>query len=241
MLKLNTVNHMLRYILFSLSFLFISAVGIANEIPGKPAAVSVHTSNAKLADFSAIRSVEIGTLSAVRFDHMVRLAWDTRYERANHGFEIERRAQDCAEWKTVGFVPSIKSAFEGHEYQFTDHGDFDKVTYYRIKQISENSTVNYSVSMAVLPEQYVESFEIVQTATRDSDAGRLLSITLSEAKSVSIQVMDTYGRPVDGVRYEFSLSAGHHLIPFTAHELPAGVYLLRLEGVDVVRTKTFVK
>jgi hypothetical protein len=238
MLKQNTAIPMTRLFTLSLLLFMISGSGFAKPTPSKrqvPKAAKVSTVNIVTEQRFA---VEVGTLSAVRFDDRVTISWDTQLETGNHGFEIERRSENHSTWTTVGFVPS-RMKTEQSSYEFTDRSSFETVTYYRIKQISVNSNATYSGSMVVLPEAYTTGFSIVSAGGNAS--GKLLSITLPSEQSVTVRVIDVYGKEVGVLFQESTFSAGHHLLPFTAQQYPAGVYLLKLESSEGVMTAAMMK
>ncbi|MCZ7556921.1 MAG: T9SS type A sorting domain-containing protein [Bacteroidia bacterium] len=228
---------MLRFLTLATLLLLSSSSLIAGPTPQRRQAPKAAKTESSL-DLSAQKlSVEIGTLLAVRFVDLVKLTWDTRQEQGNHGFEIERRSGKNAAWTTVGFVPSHGIGAQG-TYEFTDRSSFDAATYYRIKQISTNSSATYSGSMVVLPESYSAEFSVLPAVNAP---GKLLSFTLPSDQTVKLRVMDVYGKQV-GVHFqEMRLSAGHHLVPFTANDYAPGVYLLKLESDNGVLTATMVK
>jgi hypothetical protein len=238
MLKQNTATPMTRFLALTILLLFTSSIASAKPLPTKrqvPKAAKVETTKVTA---NRNYTVEIGTLSAVRYDDMVTISWNTQREEGNHGFEIERRSENQAAWTTVGFVASGGQRI-ARNYAFTDRSSFETVTYYRIKQISVNSNATYSGSMVVLPDTYKADFSVVPAGGNAS--GKLLSFTLPSDQMVTLRVVDVYGKEV-GVLFQGStFSAGHHLIPFTAQQYPAGVYLLKLESSEGTLTAAMMK
>jgi hypothetical protein len=185
--------------------------------------------------------VEIAALSAVRIDNVVNIVWDTRIERGNHGFEIERRDVASAGWKTVGFVSATKSRTGGAHYTFTDKGSFEKVSYYRIKQISGSNSARYSESMMVLPTNFSEQFSVSRLVSPGGESAVMLSITLPEEREVAVRLVDVHGRARSTMLHPRVLPAGHHYFPISLHDVPGGVYLLKLESDGGVLTSTLLQ
>jgi len=74
------------------------------------------------------------------------LRWKTTSEYNNKGFEIERRDINTSSWIKIGFVAGSGTSSTLQSYSFFDKNVTKGITYgYRLKQINDNGSFNYSV------------------------------------------------------------------------------------------------
>jgi hypothetical protein len=83
---------------------------------------------------------------------MVNLAWQTRTEQNNKGFEIERRLESELVFRGIGFTAS--HAINGNSttvlnYLYSDLNSYAGTSYYRLKQIDLDSRSTYTAIKAV--------------------------------------------------------------------------------------------
>jgi hypothetical protein len=76
------------------------------------------------------------------------LIWSTSEEYNNKGFEIER-SLDAVYWESIGFVTGQVKSSDYVDYQFYDFFPEGGTNYYRLKQISENHSVSYSIMVSI--------------------------------------------------------------------------------------------
>jgi hypothetical protein len=92
--------------------------------------------------------VEINSFSATA-DHLTaNLAWSTISEVNNHGFDVERRS-GVDGWSKVGFVKGAGTSSSLHTYVFSDYVPLAGLYEYRIRQIDNHGTSQYSKNLQV--------------------------------------------------------------------------------------------
>lgn len=82
----------------------------------------------------------------------VKLVWETRQESNVSGFELERRHDRDAQFRTAAFVPSqvVNGAVSvAQTYSFTDPNSHNGVSYYRVKALSRSGQAVYTQIKAV--------------------------------------------------------------------------------------------
>ncbi len=215
--------------------LFMTSMALAEE-PVLRAAKASTTSKAIME-----AGVDMMSLSAIHVSDVVKISWHTRFERRNIGFEVERRTQDAAAWETIGYVHGGRTTASPKSYEFTDRNAPDKVTYYRLKQVSDNSQSIYTSVMTVVPLQVSTTFSVNKVSNAPLRVYTTLSIAVEKDEEVTVSILDVHGKELSVVLDRVMLNAGHHLIPFNAKELPAGAYLLKMTSADGIRTRTLLK
>lgn len=215
--------------------LFMTSMALAEE----PVLRAAKVSTASIANMEA--GVDMMSMSAVHVSDVVKISWHTRFERRNIGFEIERRTQDATTWETIGYVHGSRTTASPKSYEFTDLNAPDKVSYYRLKQVSDNSQSIYTSVMTVVPRQVSPSFNVTKVSNAPMRVYTTLSIAVEKDEEVTVSILDVHGKELSVVLDRVALSAGHHIIPFNAKELPAGAYLLKMASADGIRTRTLLK
>lgn len=76
-------------------------------------------------------------------DNNVVLEWRTSFESNTKGFTIERSA-DRTRFDSIGFIHSLGNATIGAAYTFKDDMPFNGKNYYRLKQVSLDTKVDFS-------------------------------------------------------------------------------------------------
>jgi hypothetical protein len=157
----------------------------------------------------------------------IQLHWKTETEVDNYGFEIERSTK-YADWILLGFIEGHGNSNSPKYYHFTDK-DIGKadVYYYRLKQIDNNGTYEYSDLITVevvVPEQ----FYLSQNYPNPFNPATRIDFTLPEKALVSLSVYNILGELVLQLANE-EKPAGKYSVDFDASNLPGGVYIYRLK------------
>ena len=96
--------------------------------------------------------VELSSFSAKTTENTVELKWNTSTEKNNYGFEIERSvvskqlsaSSTAANWKKIGFVKGSGNSNSVKNYFFSDNSVSSGKYSYRLKQIDNDGTYEYS-------------------------------------------------------------------------------------------------
>jgi hypothetical protein len=196
---------------------------------------------ASASESSVARGVEISRFSASRIQNLISLNWNTVGERNTLGFEIERRSQFDADWRTIAFVRAQGTAIVGQVYSFVESMDMQAVLFYRLKQIDASGSAMYTQSVTVMPDEYSASMRVNPAPRNRKVEYNQISFVLPNEGMVRFSVHDVYGRPLLGLSKDRVLDAGFHVVPFGSVALPAGVYSVRLETTEGTFTGTLIK
>lgn len=180
--------------------------------------------------------VEVVSFTAQRTgDQAVNLQWRTASESNNAGFSLQRRSASDT-WSEVGFVDGEGTTSEPISYEFTDRDlpyDADAVRY-RLKQVDTDGTTHLgpmtSVDLGAPPAITLET-----PAPNPASSSATIRYAVPDTRTVRLQVYDMLGRHVKTVVH--GTREGRSEEQLNTTELPNGVYMIRLQAEDAVKTK----
>ncbi len=154
------------------------------------------------------------------------LAWKTREDGKNQGFEIERSV-DGQNFATIGTVkPSTQ---ELGNYFFIDKSLQEvaaPIVYYRIKQIDTDGVVTYSKVQTVRNDMFsAVAATIYPNPFKDFFTTQ---INTEEDMQFEVQVVDMLGKIVK--QFTWQCKKGNNTLNTTTDNLPQGTYLLHLQS-----------
>ena len=168
------------------------------------------------------------------------LHWTTAAEINNDHFSIER-STDEATWTPVGRVyPEVVSRY-GQNYEFRDiqARDIAPTLYYRIQQVDMDGNRSYSDLREVQFGKTTSSF--VTMGPVPVVPRSFVEVDLVQMERVKLTVRDLNGREVwatvrDGVAGTNTWTIGPELL-----SLPAGTYVLQIQGLSFHSHLTFTR
>lgn len=182
-----------------------------------------------LYDYSTI-PVELTSFTANSIEDWVVLSWATATETNNQGFEIERSI-DGLSFNNIGYVPGFGTTTEPKSYSYTDQSVTSGKYYYRLKQIDFDGSFTYSSVVeaeVLLPKE----FSLEQNYPNPFNPATTIEFSIPIDAQVKISVYNLVGEKVAEVINK-DFTAGNHRIEFNASKLTSGVYLYKLDAVDV--------
>lgn len=93
-------------------------------------------------------NVELIKFIANHNNDVITLNWETVSENNNKGFFIEK-SYDAINFEEIGFVNGNNNSRSLNSYSFTDYYPVDGTQYYRLKQIDNNGSFEYSIIISV--------------------------------------------------------------------------------------------
>ena len=179
--------------------------------------------------------VELASFSAILKDKEVILNWSTATEVNNYGFDIERM-MDGEDWNALGFVEGNGNSNSPKDYNFVDNTVSNAGTYYyRLKQIDNDGTYEYSKSISVDFDAPAK-FDLEQNYPNPFNPSTTIRFNLPDNEFVSLKIFNTLGEEVQTL-FEGNLNAGTHTYNFNAEGLPSGLYIYRLLTNAYSKTK----
>ena len=200
--------------------------------------------------------VELAYFTAALDGNMVQLHWRTETEVNNYGFAVERQVgsplrrsgseastqSSIGNWENIGFVEGNGNTNSPKHYTFID-SEIYKATnyYYRLKQIDNDGTFEYSNVITVtvgIPVLY----SLSQNYPNPFNPKTRIEFTIPQKKMVSLRVYNILGELVTELVHK-EKDAGSYSVTFDASNLSSGIYIYRLETPDFIdlRKMTLLK
>ena len=181
--------------------------------------------------------VELTSFSAIIAEGKIKLNWRTETEVNNYGFEVERKTQEVRseKWEQIGFVDGYGNSNSPKEYSFMDENVLGGKYSYRLKQIDNDGTVEYSKVIEVNMHKPIE-FELSQNYPNPFNPETTIKFTIPKAGFVKLSYYNILGELKGFLVNEFK-EAGIHTVNLNASELNSGVYVYKLEIDNFVQMR----
>ncbi len=167
----------------------------------------------------------------------VRVFWKTTNERNNFGFAIQRSLGNTNSFIEVGFIPAGNSQGIIHKYEFNDANDYQKLSYYRLRQIDIDGNFTYSKTVAV--KGYATN-ELIKVFPNPATTEIILKVYFEGPDNVKINVLDDQGKLVKQSSADFY--KGNNIKNINISGLPKSNYLIRIVKSDGTQLTTkFIK
>ena len=188
--------------------------------------------------------VELSSLTIKESEGTITLKWTTATETNNFGFEIQRKSGE--DFITIGFVEGHGNSNSPKHYNFsdTDIGQSGEY-YYRLKQIDNDGTFEYSDVVSITIGSPV-LYSLSQNYPNPFNPKTRIDYTLPEQQNVSLRVYNMLGELVKELVNEVK-PAGTYTATFdgssAAGGLPSGIYVYRIqtEGFSENKKMTLLK
>lgn len=178
--------------------------------------------------------VELTSFTATHLGTKINLQWSTATETNNMGFEIEK-SLDQNVWTKLGFVSGKGTTTEITNYSYSDDNIINGVSYYRLKQLDFDGSINYSpiVSVDVISPSI---YSLSQNYPNPFNPTSTINYSLPKESFVTIIIYNILGDEI-AVLVNEKKQAGSYSIEFNATNLTSGVYFYRLQADSFVDTK----
>lgn len=186
--------------------------------------------------------VELNSFNAKVSGSNVELLWKTATEVNNHGFEVERKANDneSATWEKVGFVNGSGNSNSPKDYSFTDKSITGGSKFvYRLKQIDNDGTFTYSSNVEV--EVVPDKFELFQNYPNPFNPSTTIKFSLPEDSRIVINIYNILGEKVTQL-INADYKAGYYKVQLnsTDFNLASGIYFYTIESKNFKSVKKMV-
>ncbi len=161
----------------------------------------------------------------------VKVFWTTEYEKDNGYFDIER-SSDGVHFVSTGRVPGLNNNGVLTDYYYYDYNAMKGISFYRLKQVDIDGKYSYSPIERVNNSETDNSFDVYPNPA----TGNTFKINLLKATSVNTELLiyDQSGR----LQLKQALENNNTIS--IKHQLPAGMYILKLNDKDITGTKQLV-
>jgi len=185
--------------------------------------------------------VELAFFAGTLNGNKVQLRWRTETELNNYGFSVERTTDNLL-WSSIGFVEGHGNSNSPKHYNFSD-SDIDQSGeyYYRLKQIDNDGTFEYSNVVTVTVGLPV-LFALSQNYPNPFNPETRIDFRLAEKQRVSLRVYNMLGELVKELVNE-EKPAGSYSVTFDGTNVPSGIYVYRIqtEGFSENKKMTLIK
>jgi len=181
--------------------------------------------------------VELIQFAAKAQGSQVQLNWATASEKNADYFAVER-SLDSYSFAQIGKVNSYGTTTTKQSYAFTDTEASryaGQMIYYRLRQVDTDGTISYSPVRSVTLKAGVATFDLVPNPTSDYVT---IDLTSLPAGQFRLAFHDVSGRSVGTMSQEVK---GGQTLTLNVATLPAGVYIVTVEGAQQVLTRRLVK
>jgi aminopeptidase N len=178
--------------------------------------------------------VELTSFSADVKSSSVILNWITASELNNYGFEIERSSA-LPLWEKIGFVNGNGTTTTPNSYLFEDKIITPGNYAYRLKQIDNDGTFEYSNTVEINfggPDK----FNLSQNYPNPFNPSTTIKFDLATAGNVKLTLYNILGQELKTLVNEYKAS-GSYTINFDASELNSGIYIYKIESGSFTQTK----
>ncbi|MBW7873744.1 MAG: T9SS type A sorting domain-containing protein [Ignavibacteria bacterium] len=199
--------------------------------------------------------VELVEFTAVYTGGSVRINWKTATEKDNNGFEVQRIRPGMGGsgwWEKIGYVEGHGTSNSPKYYSFTDKPKGAGKYRYRLKQIDNDGSFEYSWEAEIMVAGVPEGFTLGENypnpfgggvsgdgtgGISGDNTGTKIPFTVNETSPVKLTVYSSAGALV-ATLFEGTAEGGReYTITFNPREESSGVYFYRLETDKHSRTR----
>jgi len=182
--------------------------------------------------------VELTSFSGVFQNGKVKLLWKTETEVNNYGFEIERASSSHnTDWKNIGFVEGHGNSNSPKSYEFEDGSVLYGHYYYRLKQIDNDGSFEYSDIVEVDIPTLQDYAILEQNYPNPFNPETKIRFTINDNTRVSLKVFDETGSEIAEIFNKKVESGRIYEVSFNGLKLSSGVYFYSLISEKVRKTK----
>jgi hypothetical protein len=176
--------------------------------------------------------IELTALEAVAMSKSVMVKWTTATEIDNDYIAVERSSAD-ADFTEIGRVAGNGTRNFAADYELEDAYPVSGTNYYRLRQVDQDGTTNYSyVVSADFAGADAGAMKVFPTVV---SAGGQLNVDLRETSSASLMLTDAHGRQIGTYQFE-----GGAVASLPIGNLQPGMYYLRNSG-NAVTARFIIK
>ncbi len=196
-----------------------------------------YVDNIVVKTFSAV-PVELASFNAVTTGTEVHLNWQTVSELNNKGFEVQRKPEGAAEWKSLGFISGRGTSTEKADYTFTDKKPAAGRSFYRLKQIDFDGTYKLYNPVEV-SFSHVFSFSLAQNYPNPFNPETRINFSVGKTELITLKVFDVLGSETASLVNEVK-EPGNYSVSFDGSRLASGIYIYKLTAGAFTSTKKMI-
>jgi len=176
--------------------------------------------------------VELSLFTYKILNNGIKLIWVTETEVNNYGFELERQVSSeqltAGNWEKIAFLEGFGNSNSPKNYSFIDRGINYGSFEYRLKQIDNDGTYEYSEPIEVYVGEIPGGFILEQNYPNPFNPGTKIKFAVDEADPTTLKIYDILGNEIAQLFNETTEAGKVYEVEFNGALLPSGVYLYRL-------------
>lgn len=179
--------------------------------------------------------VEMASFTATSSRLTVTVEWKTASEVNTNGFEIQRAqlsesGTTIQPWQDVGFVKGHGTSTAPIAYSCVDRGLTPGTYSYRLKQIDNNGSAQYSKTVNIEVGKAPRTFTLSQNYPNPFNPTTTIEFTIAEDGRVVLKVYDVLGREVATLLDENRSAGEYQQVVFDASRYASGIYFAVLQA-----------
>jgi hypothetical protein len=201
-------------------------------------AAATHGKGVYTAPVTSPLPVELSSFSGIFQNGKVNLLWKTEIEVNNYGFEIERTASSSnTDWKNIGFVEGHGNSNTPKSYEFVDESVMYGKHYYRLKQIDNDGSFEYS-DVVEIDVPLLQDYAILeQNYPNPFNPETKIRFIVNDNTRVSLKIFDAVGSEIAEIFNDKVESGRIYEVNFNGLYLSSGVYFYSLISEKTSKTK----
>lgn len=186
--------------------------------------------------------VELTSFAVMFNGNKAKLVWQTATEINNYGFEIHRSSNE-KNWETIGFVEGHGNSSSPKEYSFIDQNSFHGEVKYRLKQIDNDGSFEYSETVVINTVSPTD-FELHQNYPNPFNPVTKIKFTVpfcadALISNVLIKVYDLLGNEITSLVNEQKPSGTYEVV-WDAGNQTSGIYFYTIETNNFSKTMKMI-
>ncbi|MGD8306278.1 MAG: T9SS type A sorting domain-containing protein [Ignavibacteria bacterium] len=183
--------------------------------------------------------VELTSFTATLYDDEVIVKWQTETEVNNFGFDIEESINKVA-WQKIGFIPGAGNSNSPKSYTFTvDRNQRGESIYYRLKQIDNDGSYNYSDVTELNLTTMKQDFVLLQNYPNPFNPITTINYFVTERGFVQLKLYDIIGNEILVLVNEEKLK-GKYSVNFDGSSFSSGVYIYSVKVNEFFENKKMI-
>jgi hypothetical protein len=182
--------------------------------------------------------VELNSFTGIFQNGKVKLLWKTETELNNYGFEIERTTfSRNIDWINIGFAEGHGNSNSPKSYEFVDESVLYGKYSYRLKQIDNDGSFEYSNIVEVDIPNLQDYAALEQNYPNPFNPETKIRFVVNDNTRVSLKVFDEIGSEIAEIFNDKIESGKVYEVNFNGLSLSSGVYFYSLISEKTRKTK----
>jgi len=193
--------------------------------------------------FDGALPVELSAFTAkVLRNSGVQLDWTTKTEVNNYGFDVQRSEIDeqNSVWKKITFIEGHGNSNSPKEYSYKDNNAQYGSYAYRLKQIDNDGSYEYSDVIEVNAGEIPNGFVLEPNYPNPFNPTTTIKFALEDEENTTLKVYDVLGNEIVTL-FDGKTEAGKvYELDFDASLLPSGIYFYTLQSENHLESRKMV-